>query len=136
MSPADSGGPVSYVLNQQTYTIQPGYTQELAADQSWIVTFDRGGSFGQAQYQLEPGKAYAFGQGKQGWELYQSTYTATLDNSANPNPFNYLQGTEQGQVAAHQKATLTANTPILLVFDPGNGQSARRGRKVRRTALG
>jgi hypothetical protein len=123
---ADSGGPVSYAINQQTFTMQPGYTQELPAGRSWQITFDRGGSFGQAQYQLDPGQGYEFRAGNQGWELYKETYQATIDNSVNPNAFNYLRGADAGQVPARQQATVSGSTSILLVFDPGNGQPVRR----------
>ena len=54
-NPATSGVTLSYVLNDVTYSIPPGYSQNLTLDRSWVISFSRGGSFGPARYGLEPG---------------------------------------------------------------------------------
>ena len=53
-NPATSGATLSYVLNDVTYSIPPGYSQNLTLDRSWVISFSRGGNFGPARYGLEP----------------------------------------------------------------------------------
>jgi hypothetical protein len=63
--------------NQQTVAYTIDSTQDsLALDQSTVyqggtrvITFDRGGNFGQAQYTLQPG-TYRFAASDHGWELF------------------------------------------------------------------
>ena len=68
-NPATSGATLSYVLNDVTYSIPPGYSQNLTLDRSWVISFSRGGNFGPARYGLEPG-LYTFTNTDHGWELY------------------------------------------------------------------
>ena len=51
-NPATSGMTLSYMLNDVTYSIPPGYSQNLTLDRSWVISFDRGGNFGPARYGL------------------------------------------------------------------------------------
>lgn len=68
-NPATSGATLSYVLNGVTYSIPPGYSQDLVMDRSWVISFSRGETFGGARYGLEPGM-YTFAHTDHGWELY------------------------------------------------------------------
>jgi hypothetical protein len=68
-NPATSGATLSYVLNDVTYSIPAGYSQNLTLDRSWVISFSRGGNFGPARYGLEPG-LYTFTNTDHGWELY------------------------------------------------------------------
>ena len=43
-NPATSGATLSYVLNDVTYSIPPGYSQNLTLDRSWVISFSRGGN--------------------------------------------------------------------------------------------
>jgi len=69
-NPAASGVTLSYVLNDVTYSIPPGYSQNLTQDRAWVISFSRGGNFGPARYGLEPG-VYTFSNTDHGWELYR-----------------------------------------------------------------
>ena len=68
-NPAANTATMSYVLNGVTYSIPPGYSQDLTLDRSWEISFSRGGNFGSARYGLEPG-LYTFEPTDHGWELY------------------------------------------------------------------
>ena len=85
-NPAASGATLSYVLNNVSYSIPPGYSQNLTLDRSWVISFSRGGNFGPARYGLEPG-LYTFTNTDHGWELY---HAATPQPSAVQAPSNTL----------------------------------------------
>lgn len=69
VNPPDCDTTLNYAVNDYTYEIKPGETQELTQDRTWVIEFDRGGDFGSAQYTLEPG-TYTFASTDKGWELY------------------------------------------------------------------
>ena len=79
-NPAASGATLSYALNGATYSIPPGYSQDLTLDRSWVISFSRGGNFGEARYALEPG-SYSFANTEHGWELF---HTAIAQPGAAP----------------------------------------------------
>jgi hypothetical protein len=70
-NPATNSATLSYLLNGTTYSIAPGYSQDLTQDRPWVITFSRGGSFGSGRYGLEPG-LYTFTSTEHGWELYHT----------------------------------------------------------------
>jgi len=72
VNPPENRVALSFTLNGQTITLQPGQTRDLQSDRSWIIEFDRGGQFGLARYSLEPG-VYVFTPTDKGWELYHQT---------------------------------------------------------------
>lgn len=72
VNPPDNRIALSFTLNGQTMTLQPGQTRDLQSDRSWVIEFDRGGQFGLARYSLQPG-AYVFTPSDRGWELYHQT---------------------------------------------------------------
>ena len=72
VNPSSNTNTLNYILNGKSYTIQPGQSQPLAAGQTWVVEFDRGGTFGNGRYTLSGG-TYTFTPTAQGWELYRKT---------------------------------------------------------------
>lgn len=69
VSPEDAGVAIRYSLNEFDYTIQPGEGQTISNDRDWVITFDRGGDFGTAEYTLSPG-LYTFAATGKGWQVY------------------------------------------------------------------
>ena len=58
------------MLNDATYSIPPGYSQNLTLDRPWVISFSRGENLGEARYGLETG-LYTFASTDHGWELYR-----------------------------------------------------------------
>jgi len=90
VNPATNSMTLSYVLNGVTYSIPPGSSQDLTLDRSWVISFSRGGNFGEARYGLEPG-VYTFSNTDHGWELFhaalaQPSVAPTLSNELPANP--------------------------------------------------
>jgi hypothetical protein len=71
---------VAYTLNGQRFDMLPRYSQKLTTSPSWVIEFDRGGSFGPASYTLTQGK-YKFVATDHGWDVNQDT-----DRPAAPVP--------------------------------------------------
>jgi hypothetical protein len=67
-NPADSGGAIRYLLNDQEFVIEPGFAQQIEADRDWVIEFTSGGSKGDVRYRLAPGE-YEFRAGDDGWDL-------------------------------------------------------------------
>lgn len=69
--PKTTAAPLTYTLNGNPYTIQPGYSQSFRDDRVWILEFRRGDEQSEVvRYTLKPGN-YNFGVGSIGWELRQ-----------------------------------------------------------------
>ncbi len=84
--PKTAGGPLSYSLNGNIYTIQPGYSQSFRDDRAWTLEFKRGGEGSEvAQYALKAG-TYNFAVGANGWELQQPGTTPIGDLPPAPLP--------------------------------------------------
>jgi hypothetical protein len=121
VNPEDSGGSLSYVLaGAHSYTIDPGFTQALDGQPSWLIEFDRGGSFGQARYTIGPG-TYTFTATENGWELYNTQFTVVLDNSANETDFSFVKDGQVQTIAAGASITLADKYAIVVSFDRGDG---------------
>ena len=88
-NPATNGVTLSYVLNDVTYSIPPGASQDFVLDRSWVISFGRGGNFGGARYGLEPG-LYTFTSTDHGWELYHSAMPqpSVVQTPSNTPPMN------------------------------------------------
>lgn len=69
--PGDSEAPLSYTLNEYNFQIKPGDHQDLTTDRTWVIAFNRGGDFGDAEYTLDSG-VYTFGPSDHGWELFHA----------------------------------------------------------------
>jgi hypothetical protein len=80
MSPDDAGVAIKYSINEYGYTIEPGHSQTITNDRDWVITFDRGGDFGIAQYTLSPG-IYTFALTDKGWQVYHDADMSKLASS-------------------------------------------------------
>lgn len=118
MNPTDNE--VNYVLANHNYSMKPGYTQKLGADRSWVIRFNRGEGLGEAEYTLSEG-TYNFGYGDKGWELYQKTFSVTVDNTGNDQSFNYVADNTEVTLPPGGTKTTTSSFPIFLRFDRGDG---------------
>jgi hypothetical protein len=70
VNPAETRAPVQYRVNQYSYVLQPGSTQQLDGYRAWTIDYDRGSNYGRQSYGLTPGRTYRFAPGPRGWELY------------------------------------------------------------------
>jgi hypothetical protein len=118
VNPAETGGPITYAVASESYTLEPGYEQEHEVAAGPVIEFDRGGEFGTARYTLQPAR-YAFAVGEKGWDIATKAYEATLDNSDNPNDFHYLRGEVPEVVPARQVKPITDRTLIRVAFNRG-----------------
>jgi hypothetical protein len=114
---------VHYILNEtQNFTMKPKFSQALPKGVTWVATFDRGGDYGQARYQLEEG-TYKFTPTKIGWELYlMAEFNATIDNTRNATDFNYVLNNTAYTVAAHEKREHSEKYLPIIRFDNGSGK--------------
>jgi hypothetical protein len=89
VNPAKNTVTLNYLLNGATYSIPPGYSQDLSEDRAWVIQFSRGADMDQAKYGLQSG-VYTFANTNHGWELFRSDFPQTgapLPPSAAPtNP--------------------------------------------------
>jgi len=111
---------VNYNINGHPYTMHAKYRQPLAAGRTWVLAFDRGGSFGEARYTLSEG-TYKFSMTEEGWALFKYTFDVKIDNGENPFDFLYVvnnehQGLPAGAVNRHSDLY-----PLLVRFDNGKG---------------
>jgi hypothetical protein len=67
VNPQETRATVGYTLDSAQYSLDPAQSQVYDGG-SRLITFDRGGSFGQAQYTLQPG-TYRFIATDRGWDL-------------------------------------------------------------------
>jgi len=116
---------IHYNLNDQPFTMKPRYTQTLSANNTWTVTFDRGGLHGTASYTVSDG-TYKFTPTDHGWELYKHTLKGTIDNGHNDFDFHYVVNNEHQTVAAGATRTHTSRFPLVVRFDSGNGQTKQK----------
>jgi len=121
INPATTGATVNFVVDQTPYGLEAGLAQPLMGQPSWVIAYDRGGQAGEARYTLVPG-SYSFTVNASGWDLVQKTFKVTLDNSANPDDFNYVLENQAGMVPARQAQEITSKLPIVLTFDRGDGR--------------
>jgi hypothetical protein len=71
VNPQETRKTVGYTLDSAQYSLDPAQSQVYDGGPQSIV-FDRGGSFGQAQYTLQPG-TYRFIATDRGWDLRNVT---------------------------------------------------------------
>jgi hypothetical protein len=134
-NPPDNEESIQFICNNASYTLKPGFTQHFPNGPTWACRFDRGGSFGQANYNMKAG-TYTFGPSDRGWELYRKSYNLTIDNSENAQPFYYTLDNKAAEVAAGGMQTHTAMYPILLRFDRGdNGKVEQKRITARESTL-
>ena len=71
VNPQETRATVGYSLDSAQYSLDPAQSQVYDGGTRSVV-FDRGGSFGQAQYTLQPG-TYRFTATDRGWDLRSVT---------------------------------------------------------------
>ncbi|MFH1922704.1 MAG: hypothetical protein ABIP48_22805 [Planctomycetota bacterium] len=113
---------VNYNVNNNPFSIKPGFTQTLPGGRDWVVVFDRGSSFGQAKYTPSEG-TYKFTLTEKGWDLFRHTFTCAIDNGENPFEFRYVvdhevQGLPPGEAREHSSIY-----PMVFRFDNGRGET-------------
>jgi hypothetical protein len=113
---------IHYNVNDHPFTMEPNFRQTLPGGKTWVVAFDRGGSFGRARYAVSEG-TYQFKLTDKGWDLFKVTFGVTIDNAENPFEFLYLvnnfeQGLGPGEAKKH-----THIYPMIVRFDNGRGET-------------
>jgi len=121
INPATTRATVNFKVDQTPYRLEAGLAQSLIGQTFWVIAFDSGGQAGEVSYTLAPG-GYSFTVKASGWDLVQKTFKVTLDNSANPEDFNYVLDNQAGVVTARQAQEITRKLPIVLAFDRGDGR--------------
>ncbi len=124
MNPKKSPSPVHFLLDGRPLSLAPGYSQKLAPG-GHVVEFDRGGSFGRAQFSVLDG-TYEFAPTREGWGLFRKTFKITLNNAAGGHPFAYLVDGAPEVVGPGESRTHTGRHPIAIAFDPGDGNETTR----------
>jgi hypothetical protein len=126
-NPASTQAPVSFRVQEVRVTLQPGNTQHLSTGTATTIEFARGERLGTQRYDLAPG-TYYFAIGPKGWELYGQTFQVVVDNSDNPNDFQYLVQNQPAKVPARETRTHVSNYPLVLSYDRGDGQTVKQVR--------
>lgn len=80
LNPAGTGASLSYTLGEGQYVIAAGETATFD-EGTQEIAFDRGDSFGEARYTLQPGTAYKFVSTDHGWDLNSVAAVAGTDSS-------------------------------------------------------
>lgn len=131
MNPSETGAAINYIVADNSYAMQPGFTQVLPEGQTWVVRFDRGAGKGEAKYTLSEG-SYAFGESGGGWELFRQSFSVSIDNRDNGNPFYVNIDNTQEEVPAGGTREFNSEYPILVRFDRGNGGEPAQKRIVKK----
>jgi hypothetical protein len=80
MNPTQTRTSLNYTLGESLYVIAAGETSTFE-EGTQVIAFDRGGSFGEARYTLEPGTSYKFVSTDHGWDLHSVTSVASTDST-------------------------------------------------------
>lgn len=83
MNPAETGGTVSYSLGAGQYALKAGQSVDYSQG-TQVIAFNRGGSFGEARYTLEPG-TYRFVVTDHGLDLHSVTNEQVAADTHLPN---------------------------------------------------
>ncbi|MCC9607151.1 hypothetical protein LOC68_14275 [Blastopirellula sp. JC732] len=122
---ADNEAEISYVINDKyEYTMKAGHIQSLG-EGKWVVRFDRGDTYGEAKYTLTDG-TYEFTPSDSGWALFTKKYDVTIDNSENPNEFNYVVNNVPAVIEPYGTKTHNSKYPLEVRFDRGDGKGEER----------
>jgi hypothetical protein len=122
-NPRGSPAKVHYVVDGRSYELKPGESRTHAITSKSKISFNRGGSLGNTEYQLSS-CTYRFAIQEHAWQLHKMAYAVVLDNSANGCEFRCEIDGRARSVAAHQTLALTSAYPMAIRFDRGNGQGA------------
>jgi hypothetical protein len=134
------------MIESKVDQLPPACIREWFTSRKCTIRFDRGGSFGVAEYELTSG-AYQFVLTDRRLELCAKSFAITLDNTRNATEFNFVlsdryvtakelrsevseefSSTDRQEVIpAGQTKTFTTRFPLVITFDRGDGrQPARR----------
>lgn len=81
-----SGEPLSFMLDDaRPMKIETGETQRLMEKGQFVITFNRGGQFGDARYTIHEG-LYEFTPTDHGWELYRQKTDNAQPTATGGNP--------------------------------------------------
>jgi hypothetical protein len=80
LNPTGTGASLNYTLGEAQYVIAAGETT-THDEGTQEIAFDRGSSFGEARYTLQPGTAYKFVSTDHGWDLNSVAAVAGADSS-------------------------------------------------------
>ncbi len=125
-NPEENAGSIKYVLaSVHPYDLKPGFRQHLPASQSWLIEFDRGGTFGAAKYTLAEG-IYDFKVGDKGWDMVTRPLKAVIDNRDGVDDFHYVQDNKKQTVKAGEMTTIENKSPVVISFDRGGDAATRK----------
>jgi hypothetical protein len=122
-NPKGNPAKVNYVVDGRSYELKPGESRTHTITAKSRISFNRGGSLGNKEYQLSS-CAYRFAIQEHAWELHKMSYAVVLDNSANGCTFRCEIDGRARSVPPHQTLPLTSAYPMAIRFDRGNGQGA------------
>jgi hypothetical protein len=122
INPSDNSAGVSFNVDNQPVTLQPGQQITLTTKPSFTIAFNRGPGLGNTSYQINDGKIYSFTAGNgTGWELFEQTAAARAAAAANAS---LPQNAALTQSVARQNAQpvdATEEAPLSLAkraFEP------------------
>jgi len=104
LNPAGTGASLNYTLGEAQYVIAAGETT-THDEGTQEIAFDRGSSFGEARYTLQPGTAYKFVSTDHGWDL---------------NSVAALAGTDSSETTTAEVATTHSSGASALTLVSGN----------------
>jgi hypothetical protein len=120
VNPPTSRATVNYNINGTRYVMEPGMGQRLQPAPQWVIEYDRGEGIGLATYTMTDG-TYYFTPTDKGWQLYKEKFEVVLDNSQNPQEFNFVFHGKTMTVPANGTLKLDGIYPLVVKFDRGNG---------------
>jgi len=87
-NPTSTGVTLNFVFAGQTYSIDPGRTQEFSVTTPTLLIFNRGGQAGVARYTVTGGNTFEFKSDSGGWYVAPklSEPADLAQNSVPPNP--------------------------------------------------
>lgn len=125
-NPSYNAGSIKYVLaSAHPYELQTGFQQHLPGDRSWLIEFDRGGTYGKARYTLSEG-IFDFKVGDKGWEMVSRPLKAVIDNRDGQHDFYYVEDNKRQTVKAGETKIIENKAPVVIAFDSGKESASRK----------
>jgi hypothetical protein len=103
VNPADIHTPVYYTLAGEQYVLQAG-DEVSHGNATQVITFNRGGSFGDTSYTLAPG-TYRFVATDHGWDLHTVTEESASETTVASTDTDTEDTTSTTTTAAITKGT-------------------------------